>query len=315
MIYVIKGDEPYLIEKKIKELIFANKDAEIIRFNGSESSFNINEVINACRSVNLFMDKSLVLVKDAPLLYKKASDQEVDVLLGYASNPTYETELVFYTFENNISEKLKSTKELIKNAQYLKLDKLKKNDFFNYAKGIVNQYKLNITKDAAEYLINNTNYDLALLSANIKVLSLYPDQINLDVVTKLISLPDEDDPFNLINALTNKDISKSIEYLNKILKYDDNILGLISMIASQLRFLYSVSYFDGIGYSTGDIMNALKVRNDYRITKARETLRNISREDIMKLLSKLSDLDFKCKTNSDLDDKTKLELLIVGLNK
>lgn len=313
MIYVIKGDEPYLIRKKIAEILNSNKDSEVIRFNGLDASFSIHEVINACRSINLFVSKVVVLVKDAPFLYKKASDEEFSILKEYVTNPTFETDLIFYSLEGNISEKLKTTKELIKNAQLLKLDKLKKNDFFGYAKNMINQAKLNIDKDAIDYLINNSNFDLNLLSSNIKVLSLYPEKINKEALVKLISLPDEEEPFNLINALTNKDISKSIEYVNKILKYDDNILGLISMIASQLRFLYSVYYFDSIGYSTNDIMNTLKVRNDYRIIKARETLRNISKEDILSLLSKLSDLDYKCKTNSDIDDKTKLELLIVSL--
>lgn len=313
MIYVIKGEEPYLIRKKISEIVSANKNSEIVKFNGSDNSFSIYEVINACRSINLFMDKVVVLVKDAPFLYKKASDEELKALVDYINNPTYEAELIFYSLENNISEKLKSTKELIKNAQYIKLDKLKKNDFYSYARNMINQCRLNIDSKAIDYLVNNSNFDLSLLSSNLRVLSLYPDFINLDVLNKLISLPDEEDPFNLINSLTNKDISKSIEYVNKLLKYDDNILGLISLISAQLRFLYAVSYYDGIGYSTSDIMNALKVRNDYRIVKARETLRNISKEDILKLLSDLSDLDFKCKTNSEIDDKTKLELLIVNM--
>lgn len=313
MIYVIKGEEPYLIRKKISEIVSANKNSEIVKFNGSDNSFSIYEVINTCRSINLFMDKVVVLVKDAPLLYKKASDEELKALVDYIDNPTYEAELIFYSLENNISEKLKSTKELIKNAQYIKLDKLKKNDFYSYARNMINQCRLNIDSKAIDYLVNNSNFDLSLLSSNLRVLSLYPDFINLDVLNKLISLPDEEDPFNLINSLTNKDISKSIEYVNKLLKYDDNILGLISLISAQLRFLYAVSYYDEIGYSTSDIMNALKVRNDYRIVKARETLRNISKEDILKLLSDLSDLDFKCKTNSEIDDKTKLELLIVNM--
>ena len=315
MIYVIKGNEPYLIRKKIHDLLALNPLSQVTKFDGNDSDFNIDKVINTCQSINLFVEHNVVMVKDAPLLYKKSDEKEANILLEYAKNPTYESELIFYSLENNISEKLKVTKELIKNADFIKLDKLKKYDFSAYARNMVNQCKLNITKVAADYLINNANYDLSLLAKNLQVLSLYPEEINEKVIMGLISLPDEEDPFNLINAISTKNVAKSMEYINVLLKYDDNILGLISMISSQLRFLYAVSYYDSVGYTNNEIMDQLNIKNDFRLTKARESLRYISPTEIMKLLSDLSDLDFKCKTNSELDDKTKLELLIVKLLK
>lgn len=313
MIYVIKGEESYLINKKLNEIINNAKDCEIVRFDGLDSSYKDDDVVNSLESVGLFSSKTLVIVRDIPCLVKKVDEKEIKRLLNYIANPIYESDLVLYTLENNFNEKLKIFKTISENAQVIRCDKLKRPDFINYGKALINQAKINIKPDAATFLVNNSGLDLNLLDRNIEVLKLYPGLLDIEAVSKLITFPDEEDVFNLVNALVNKEISKSMDLINKLLKYDDNILGLIALIANQLRFLYSVSYYDSINYSTKDIMSELKVRNDYRITKARETLRNLKREDILRLESKLCDLDESCKSNNELTNKMKLELFVLEL--
>lgn len=315
MIYIIDGDEKFLIKNKINEIILKNNDALITKIDCLSKDFNANEIVDACTNVGIFNNRALVLVKDPPFLIKKDENNEYLNIVDYCLKPIYESDLVLYTYEDSFNERLKVFKEISSNAKVFHCKKLDKNGFYTYAKNLINKMNLNITKEAINYLINNINFDLDLLNRNIKILSLFPDRIDENVLMKLVSLSDEENVFNLINALTSKNITLSFKYANKILANDDNILGLIALLANQLRYLYTVSYYLSVGKSKNEIMNVTKTKNSYRLEKAIETLRSINEKDIMKLLSDLSDLNYKMKSNYELSDQLKLELFIINLIK
>ena len=86
---------------------------------------------------------------------------------------------------------------------------------------------------------------------------------------------------------------------------DESILRLISSLASQLRFLYAVDYYRSNGKNTNEIMKILNVKSSYRIEKAFDSLKQVDAKTIESLLSKLSDLDYQCKSDYDIDDKLK----------
>ena len=315
MIYIIYGTEPYLINNKLNEIVKENSDSSIVKYNGLDKSFSINELLDTVTSVDLFSNKSLILLKDPIFLIKKVDEKEIDAFLEYCHKPIYENTLVMYTLDNSFNTRLKIFNDISLNAQVIILDKIKNYDFFNYAKGEINNRKLNITKDAINTLINSVNYDLSLLNNNLDILALYPEQIDTDVVKKLISYPSEEDTFNLINALTSKKISKSIKLANTILESDGSVLRLISTLANQLRFLYMVSYYNSNHFSMSELIKITGAK-EYRIKKALETLTNLSDIEILKLESKLADLDYLIKTQSDIDERMYLNLFIVSeLNK
>ena len=313
MISILYGDEQYLVRQKLDEILAKNKDSVITKLDCNDKDFDINSIVDACKSVGLFDDKSLVLVKDPFFLSKKVDEHFLDNLLDYCHKPVYETDLVFYTFDNSFNERLKVFKDIASNADVLKMSQMSRNEFFNYARSTIKQANLNITKEAQELLINNANFDASLLNQNIEVLSLYPEQIDSKALVKLISFSSEEDVFNLINALTSKKASLAIKYANKLMANDESILRLIATLANQLRFLYSVAYYQKEGKSTSEIMNIVNTKSSYRIEKAYETLQEIDMNEIENLLSKLAGLDYKCKTEYDVSDKLKLDLFIVSL--
>lgn len=313
MISILYGDDEFLIREKLDEIISKSNDSFVNKFDCNDKNSSIDDIVNACTSVGLFSNSSLVLVKDPYFLIRKVDEKELSKLLEYCKKPVYETNLVFYSFDYSFNERLKIFKDIASNADVIKINKMNRNDFNTYAHSVINSSKLNINRNAIELLISSCNLDSSLLNRNIEVLKLYPGSIDELALTRLITIANEDDVFKLINALTSKKVSLSINYANKLLENDESILRLISTLASQLRFLYAVAYYRSIGKNTKDIMELLNIKSSYRIEKADESLLSISMDDIEKLLSKLSDLDLKCKTNYNLDDKLNLELFIVSL--
>lgn len=311
MIYIIKGQEEVFIRKKIEELS-ANKDAEIIRFDGSDKNFTIQEMLEACSGNSLFSNKSVVLVNQPYFLCKKCDDNELKQLTDYIDNPIYETDLVFYTYEDNFNSKLKAYKAVSENAQIIELNGYNYKDFNRYVKERINEEGLDIQNDAVELLTNICKRSATVLNQNIEVLKLYPEKINSDVVSKLCTQSDDNEAFELINALTNKNISKSISLFRKLMSQNDSIYSVLGLLANQLRYLYHISYLVSLGKKKKEIID-ITGSNEYRLNKAMETLNTIKMNQIIELLAKLSDLDLKCKSDSSVQENTRFEMFILEL--
>ncbi len=313
MIYIISGSDSYLIDQKLKEIVRQNKDADIVKVDASGKAFSYYEVLDSISSVGLFASSSVVLVKD-PLIFKKKieNDRSVDELIEYCKKPIYKNVLVFYTYENDFKKTLKAYKDISKNADVLDL-KVDPKNFYSLCIDVAKKYSFKLDNNCFNIVYKACNNSLTLFKQNMDILELYPDKINQDVIETLLISSNEENVFNLINALTNKKVSDSIYYAKRILSNDSNINGLISLLAGQLRFLYEVSYWAKIDSNLAYIADQMDCKSTYRIQKAFESLRYLKQSEIMSLLSKLADLDYKSKINSDYDDTLKLELFIVGM--
>lgn len=313
MIYILTGDEDYLVEKRLNSLILDNESCEIEKYNGLDKDFNIDLLVDSYNNVGLFSSNKLIIVKDPYFLIKKADDNDIEKICFIINNQNFETTIIFYTLTNSFNEKLKSFKELSSNAKIIKCNQLKRNEFVAEAYSIIRNKNMNIDKSLVGILINASNNSLRLFSQNIDVLSLYPGKINEDVINKLLISSSDEEVFNLINALTNKNISQAIKCSRKLISSDNNINGLISLIANQLRFLYEVSFYSNSGLTINDIADKTSTKNTYRIEKAFESLRHLKDLEILKLLDYLSNLDYKLKTNVDINEELQLELFITSL--
>lgn len=311
MIYIIDGEEELFINRKIKE-ICNSCDANIVKLDGNEKQFSINDLLDNCSGNSLFSDKTIVLVKDAPFLVSKYDEKLLEKVYAYTNSPIFETDLVFYSLTNSHNSRLKAYKMISKNAQVITCNSLDAQNFNTYLNQQINFYKLNINKDAVSLLNSMCKQNASLLDRNIKILLNYPDQITAQAVLKLCTSSDDNNSFDLINAITNKDISKAIFVSRKMFNENDSIISVVGLLASQLRFLYHLSYLSSNGYSKQEILDITKCSYG-RYSKSMETLRYLDSYKIMELLNQLSILDIKCKSDFSISDSTKLELFIIGL--
>ena len=309
MIYIIQGQEQCFIKDKLKE-ITSSSDSEVVYFDGSDKNFSIGALLEACEGNSLFSQGSIVLVDQPFFLIRKSDEKQLQPLLDYISKPLYDTQLVFYTYLDNFSSKLKVYKTIAKNAQVITLNSLDYKNFNNYVRSRLNEEKVDISSDAAYQLNSICKRNATLLNQNIEILKLYPGKIDLKAVNKLCTASDENDSFELINALTAKDVSKAIYLERKMMTANDSILSVIGLLANQLRFLYQIAYLSSKGKNRKQILDETGV-NEYRLNKAFESLRNLRKEQIISLLAKLSDLDISCKSDSSLPDASRFELFIL----
>lgn len=313
MIYVIKGSESHFIEDKVKQLS-KKEGAEVVKFDGSSPDFSIEEMLNACNGNSLFNEFTVVVVKDPYFLIKKVDDSELKPLFNYVAEPLYETDLIFYTIEDKFNARLKAYKQIVDNAQLISLDGLDYKNFNNYCYSRIKEEGLNIDKDTAYNLISICKRNASLFNSNLDVLKLYPDKIDNDAIAKLCTISENNAVFDLINAITDKDISKTISLQRKLIKENDSALGVIALLATSLRQTYYIGYLSSIGYSKYQIMDECKL-SEYIINKSFETLRKINNNQILKLLAQLSDLDIACKSDNSISDASRFELFTLNLLK
>ena len=313
MIYIIHGNEEIFIRRKLGELR-KQQDCELIDMDGSDKSFQISEMLENCTGNSLFSSKIAVFVKDPYFLIRKVDEKELKDLFLYIESPLYETDLIFFTYEDLFSSKLKAFKMISENAQVITCNHIDPKNFNAYVSQRLNEEKLSISKDAFFALCAMCKNNATLLNDNIEILKLYPDKIGVEAVLHLCSAEDSHESFDLINAITAKDVSKAVRLSRQMIKEDREVLGMISLLASQLRYLYHVSYLLKKGQNKRQIAENTG-SSEGRVGYALKTLSGLSLKKILELEHRLADLDILCKSDDSVSDMSRFEFFILDLLK
>ena len=311
MIYIVEGEEELFIQNKIDQLSH-QIDADVIRFDGNSKYFSLTKMIDSCNTSSLLCEKNIVLVKDPPFLCKKADKNELEILFKYVTNPRFETDLIFYSYDNKFNTKLIAYKNIATNAEIIIYNRLDYKNFNTYVNQEIRRANLIINNDAVNLLIQICKRNATLLNQNIQILCNYPDKITVQVINKLCTVSDDSDSFELINAITDKNITKVISLERKMLNSSDSIYSVIGLLSAQLRFLYQLSYLNNIGLDKRQIIEELNL-SEYRYNKSIEALSKLKMNQILVMLERLSDMDIKCKTDDSISDQSKFELYILNL--
>ena len=119
------------------------------------------------------------------------------------------------------------------------------------------------------------------------------------------------DIFKLIDNILNKNKEQAIECLEEMMKYGEEPLALIIMLANQFRIMYQAKMLVKKGYSERDIASLLDI-HEYRVKKALEKARMYNESIILDNLEKLANLDYDIKSGN-IDKNIGLELFLLNL--
>lgn len=315
MIYIFSGDENYQKKQKIKEIIKNDNGFNVDFFEGEDPNFKVEDLFIALDNVGLFAEKKYVIIRNPFFLIKKDGLPEnyEKRFFEYVENPSYYTDLIIYSEDRNFIESSKLFKKIASNGQVIKFNTLDLKSFRLECRRIVNSEKIVIDDRAFDYLVNSCNGRLDKLHNYIEVFKLYGDKIDINNINYFVERRVEDDTFKLINAFTSKNINNTIKLLNDILSTIESPFILIASLASQLRYLYLVAYLHNERYSFNEIKAISKTKNDYRLEMALRTIDNFPKNELLKTLYELSNLDSLLKSNDSLDGKKYFEIFVINL--
>lgn len=314
MNYLIYGNEQYLINHNVEEIIKNNSDSLVIRFDGSFKEDPTDEVLSNCQSDSLLGDKTLILFKNPSFLTSKKEPDSYKDIIEYLENPNENCSIVFYSSYASFKSNLKSFKEVSKNCETHYYTKFDDDKFYQYCNNAITKLKIPFDEDAKKHFIQNCGNDLEIFANCIIPLRQYNDNITDDVLNQLTYSSNEFEIFSLVNAIISKDVNTAIKLVKKLKSDESSIFGLMSILSSQLMYLYSVSYYSSVLNNEKDILEVTKTNNPYRLKMAYKTLNKISPKEILEMINRISNLDYEFKTSSTIDKNLLFDIFISSLS-
>lgn len=303
MIYLLYGNENFLIEQELKKII---KKTKIDNYNISKYNLleeNILNVIDDANTISLFEDKKVIIITN--LNKSNIEEKELKKFENLIENIS--EEIVLIIIEEKLDERKKITKQLRKKAEVIELNRGK--NISNTVKKMFEDYKIDYS--TIDLLISIVGDDLSVIYQEVEKIKTYKEDkiITKQDVIESASSNINNNMFDLINHIVKKEKEKSLELYKKLLKQNEEPIKIIITLANQFRLLYQVKELYKKGNREDTIAEILKV-HPYRIKLALERSKNYSSKVLLDYLLKLAEMDKKIKT-SKIDKTLALELFIL----
>ncbi|MEG0176329.1 DNA polymerase III subunit delta [Anaerorhabdus sp.] len=314
MNYLIVGTEAYLIRKELNKIMLQGEiesnSMDTIFYDGQANDFSINPVLEDCNTPPFFNKKKTVIINNPVFLsaQKSLPENEVASLEKYLKNSSYDADLIF-TGDVTLDKRKKIVKLLQTNARFMQLDRLSLQEFRSYVLKNLKENKIEITNDGRDELLDRLPNDLENFHSELDKMNLYGKQLDKEGVSRLISRPLDEDVFHLVNDVVSRNMKSALHLWNDLFVLNKDPIYLVALLASQFRLLYQVRTYLDMGYSEKDIQRELKV-HPYRITKAIESLRGLTKDRCLYILNALAELDQSFKMGI-LDKKIGFEMFLI----
>lgn len=311
-VYMLMGDEAFYIDR-ISDFIEKNVLTEEEKaFNqtilyGKDSS--LSEIIMAAKRYPMMSQYQVIIVKEAQHI------KNFDDLQFYLQNPLTSTLLVFCHKYGKLDGRKKSTQEIEKKGLLFESKKL----FDNQVSGWIESYvkSMNVAIDAkastmlAEYLGN----DLTRIVHEVeKLLITKPKEQNSitpELIERNIGISKDYNNFELVNALTRKEILKSnriVEYFGKNSKNNP----LIVTITVLFNFFSNLLLYHSLkDKSQMNVANELKI-NPYFVKDFQQAATRYNSAKVIQIISDIRKTDVQSKGfgNSSISDYDLLKELV-----
>lgn len=309
MIYLLYGVENFLINQEIKKIVSTNN---IDRINISEYNMecdSISTILRDATTSSLFDDKKIIVVNNAIIFTNNAKKDENTIILEeYLKNSNPET-IIIFTLNNAKIDNRKKIVELIKKNGVIE----EFNNVTNLNQTVIDLFNpYQISNNTAHLLIERVGKDISLLYNIIDQIKIYKDKdlvITDNDINLLTSKNVEADIFELINSIVFDNKEKAISIYHELLKYNEEPIKIIIMIANNFRMMYQSKELYKKGYTENNIASYLNT-SPARIGVLNRIGRNFNSEDLLKYIAKLADIDYKIKSGM-INKNIALELFII----
>ncbi len=316
---VLFGEEKYLIDletKKIVEKILGvNTDEyKVSYYDLNETS--INDVLMDAEMMPFFSDKKVIVCDNCFFLtgsnQKTFIEHNLDELLKYIENTNELTTIIFKVIDNKLDNRKKIVKELKKRAVVKEFTKLKDQELVNYINEFLKQKEFKMDRNAIIELISRTYDNLGIVFNELEKLMIYKidkKQIDINDVYDLIDVSLNDNIFEFIDAVVQRNIEKALYIYDDLLIVNEEPIKIIVMLADQLRLIYQTKKLYSMGYNEKDISQKLGI-HPYRIKLSNRVF--LDEKTLINLIEKLADLDINIKTGK-INKNIGLEMFLLNL--
>ena len=316
MLYLVFGEQELMINKMVdklaKETLGEIDDFNLVIFDGYKTP--LYEIVNDASTLPFMTEKKVVVIKNAYFLTgenpKLEFEQSFEELTEYIENQNEGVTLIFCVVTSKLDERKSLVKKIKEKAKIYSVDNVNKKDLPRIIKQMFEKKEINITNDALTEFVNRCGEDMYLISNEIEKLCCYKKELDLNDIKLMIPKKLEDNVFEMIDAIFSKKEDKVFSIYYDLKVNNNEPITLISLIASQVRFMYQVMILKNKGYSESNIANELSC-HPYRVKLALEKVYSLNKIDLTLLLEELSELDLKIKSG-EIDRFVGFELFLLS---
>ncbi|WLR44003.1 DNA polymerase III subunit delta [Bacillus carboniphilus] len=319
--YLLLGEDTYLIEETIKKLINNILTEEEKELNISVYDLevqNIEEAIDEAEILPFLGEKKIVIAKNPLFLtaQKGKIEHNIDALESYIKNIAPFTVFIVVAPYSKLDERKKITKLIKKHAEVVDTNQFQEDDKRIWIKQFFEQAQLEIDEDALDQLLFLTGGHLMAIQREMEKLRLFLDEggvISKDVVMMLVPRTLEHNIFELIDKVVKKQASAALQIFFDLLKNNEEPIKILALLVSQFRLIYQVKELMKQGYGQNQVAGQLKV-HPYRVKLAYQQGQTFKEQDLEKILYDLAEADYEMKTGKR-DKQLILELFFTKLFK
>jgi DNA polymerase-3 subunit delta len=322
-VYCIYGNETYLIQETVSLLKKTIVDEATKDFNFSVYDLEEESIEHAVEDAETFPfmgNQRLVIAKSPSFLSSEKKKEKIDHPLdrfeSYLRDPAPYTVFVLYAPYAKLDERKKITKLLKKEACMVEAKELSGSELTEFTLNLVAVEKKSISPEAAEQLILLTSGNLSAISQEVKKLCTYKinqEDITIDDVNKLVARNLEQNIFELINKIVNKQRTEALQIFYDLIKQKEEPIKMLALIINQFRLIQHVKYFQTQGYGQKQMASNIKI-HPFRVKLALEQARLFSEEELKEIIKQLAEMDYEMKTGKR-DKQLILELFLLNVLK
>lgn len=284
--YLIVSESFNLIQEEINKIV---EDNTLINFDLNNMS--IKDLIYEATSITLDNKPKYILIKNSNIFSSKYED--VDKLINLLNNTT---SIIIFT-SNSIDLRLKLTKYFKEKNTIINL-KVDYKNIYNLVNEYVKNNKYTIDYDTTKYLVSLYGLNLDIIIQELKKMFLYFNSFK-NIIYKdaleIISTPLNNNIYKFLDAVLEKDLSKSLSLLEDLIVYKIDESMIIILLAREYRMILNILILQLKEESKSNIMKTLKLL-DWQLDKLYNKSILYSINDIKNYLHELSIIDFKIKS-------------------
>lgn len=303
-VYLVTGQEQVFIEdiqKSFKEIMTPEeRDMNFSNFDLEEVS--LADVINEAISAPFFGERRLVFAQNPYFLtaerVKNAVDQNTDLLLKYIQNPTPSTIMVIFATYEKLDARKKLVKQLKKSATPIDAGQMEGPQLNRAIKQSLQKDGFQIEPQALDLLVNKTKSNYSLIVNQLEKLKLYALQtkmIDQKAVSELVPQSLEDNVFDLMNQILQKNVYQAEELYRQFLLQKIDPILLIAILTSQVRLLIQVKVLTERGLTEATISKNLRL-HPYRVKLSHRQARSLKLQQLTQMYQDLVNLDYQVKS-------------------
>ncbi len=322
-VYLIYGPEAYK-RKVAKEALKSNVPfGDKINYSYYEGkNIDFNDVCEKAATMPFFADKRLIIIENSGRFKAKkkdndneeeetaAADSMIDKIL---SNIPETTVLVF--LEEAAAKNKKIYKAISKSGFVESCEPDTGDVLISYIMGYLDKNGKKISASGANSIVARVGADYNKINNELEKIISYtgdsPSVTDADI-NAVCSEDIESRIFDMLDSMGRKNPKAALEKYYVLLSNREPALYILAMIRKQYRLMLESAELGNKRMNEKQVAGATGT-HPYSVGKAMDFMRKYyKRKDVIRILNMINDTDFRIK-NGDIDDRTGVEALIVGI--